>query len=161
MQSVLNSTPLARLGNKRPLTVFTRLPAGTPLTTIKQTISKAVSVKSLEKVKALQRIEAEKIQVALDNIHVEVHGKVTVKRERERHNSKTGLRPINFTTGDYVLRGIVKKEQGKKTELRWRGPYRVTACLSDYIFQVEDLLSGCKRTFHGRRLKFFRKKNSR
>ena len=119
-----------------------------------------MSVKSVEEVNELQRIETEERQVALDNMHREVHGKVTAKREREkqRHNSKTGVRPINSTTGDYVLRGIVKKKQSKKTEPRWRGPYRVTACLSDYIFQVEDLLRGGKRTVNGRRLKVFRNK---
>lgn len=67
---------------------------------------------------------------------------------------RTGVRPINFTKGDFVLKADAKR--GKKLRLTWLGPYRVTECKSDYLFEVEDLLTHEKATAHGRRLKHFR-----
>ena len=43
--------------------------------------------------------------------------------------------------------------------MRWKGPYRVTTCLLEYIFEVEDVLTGARTDVHGRRLKFFRNKD--
>ena len=72
------------------------------------------------------------------------------------HNRKTNVRPINFSEGDYVLRGIVQGKSGKKPSLKWHGPFRVVECRSSYIFVIEDLLSGKREEAHGRRLPFFR-----
>jgi hypothetical protein len=30
------------------------------------------------------------------------------------HNSRTGVRPINFTVGDFALRGVLTREKGRK-----------------------------------------------
>lgn len=45
--------------------------------------------------------------------------------------------------------------EGEKLCLRWRGPRRVTKCLSYYAFQVEDLRNGELQVIHGTRLKFY------
>ena len=101
------------------------------------------------------------MQKALDEMHRDVKQRSNARRDAEvqRHNSKTNIRPINFTTGDYVLKGTLKRERGKKPGLKWRGPFRVLECQSDYIFTIEDLLSGAKSEVHGRRLKFFRNRD--
>eukprot|EP00173_Palmaria_palmata_P004670 Plantae.Rhodophyta-Palmaria_palmata.ctg6820.p1 GENE.Plantae.Rhodophyta-Palmaria_palmata.ctg6820~~Plantae.Rhodophyta-Palmaria_palmata.ctg6820.p1 ORF type:complete len:184 (+),score=28.29 Plantae.Rhodophyta-Palmaria_palmata.ctg6820:45-596(+) len=78
------------------------------------------------------------------------------RRAVAAHNQKTGVRPVNFDAGDYVLKGIMERERVKKTALRWKGPYVVVRCLSEYIFVVKNLLSGAEEKVHGRRLKFFR-----
>ncbi len=84
-------------------------------------------------------------------------GASTKKRRAavDSNNCKTSVRPINFTEGDYVLRSVLQSERGRKPSLPWKGPYRATACRSDYILEIEDLLSGQKQDAHGRRLKFF------
>ena len=74
----------------------------------------------------------------------------------DAHNRKTNIRPINFTNGDYVLRGTIQGKTGRKPSLKWYGPFRVVECRSNYIFVIEDLLTGEKEEAHGRRLRFFR-----
>ena len=49
--------------------------------------------------------------------------------------------------------------RGREPSVRWKGPYRVTSCLSEYIFELEDLLTGARTDVYGRRLKFFRNKD--
>ena len=77
----------------------------------------------------------------------------------DAHNRKTNVKAINFDVGDFVLRGLLQRETGRKPSLRWKGLYRVISCTGDYIFRVEDLLSGERLEVHGRRLKFFRNKD--
>lgn len=43
--------------------------------------------------------------------------------------------------------------------MKWNGPFRVTACQEQLIFEVENLLDGKKELVHGRRLKLFRNKD--
>lgn len=45
--------------------------------------------------------------------------------------------------------------KGENICLRWRGPRRVTKCLNDYAFQVEDLRNGRLETLHGTYLKLY------
>jgi hypothetical protein len=57
------------------------------------------------------------------------------------HNVRTGVRRINFDVGDYVLRGVLKRERGRKTDVCWKGHFCVTACKSDFLFEVRHLLN--------------------
>lgn len=93
-------------------------------------------------------------------MHREVKGASDRRRSAavRAHNSKTGVREINFECGDYVLRGILPRNRNSKLCLHWKGPFRVTSCESDFIFEIEDLLTGKKEFAHGRRLRFFRNK---
>ena len=40
--------------------------------------------------------------------------------------------------------------------MKWFGPQRVVAVLSEFLFEVEDLRSGARTTVYGTPLKFFR-----
>ena len=74
----------------------------------------------------------------------------------DSHNRRTGVRPVNFGTGDYVLKGIVKG--GPKLKLKWTGPYRVVTCMNKYLFEIssiEILDTEEKFVVHRRRLKCF------
>ena len=94
-----------------------------------------------------------------------MHKDVAVRSDKKRrsavdsHNRKTNIRPINFTEGGFVLRGILRNEQSRKPSLKWLGPYRVVECRSDFIFIIEDLLTAQKKEVPGRRLKIFRNKD--
>lgn len=57
--------------------------------------------------------------------------------------------------GDYVLMARDHFLGGEKLCLRWRVPRRVTKCLSDYVFQVEDLRNGATDDVHGTKQKFY------
>lgn len=152
---------MARLGNKRALTAFTGLPQDTPLNSVKTKVSNVVRVFSIEEVRAAQLNRRNELQTVFDKLHKDVsqnaeHARGTSIRN---HNRKANVRPINFAEGDYVLRGVYHRERGRKQAVRWRGPFRVMRCSSEYTFEMEDLLTSERREFYGRRLKFFRNRD--
>ena len=158
VQSALNNSILPRLGNRCPQTVFTGLPHSSPISTVLRRDSGVIKICSLDEIRVRQRLKISDMQSSLDAMHKEVAVRNSNRRKKaiEDYNRKVGVRPVNFTEGDFVLRGILERERAKKPALRWRGPYRVVRCLSEYIFVIEHLLTGSKEQVHGRRLKFFR-----
>lgn len=161
VQAALNNSPLPRLGNRCPLTVMTGLRQDSPLLSIKQKEVKESLVQSIEEVRLKQVINLPNIRDALDCIHKDVKDRSDKKRKTaiDAHNRRTGVRPINFGEGDFVLKGRLNRHQGRKPCLKWTGPYRVIGYMSDYIFEVEDILSKKSEELHGRRLKCFRNKS--
>jgi hypothetical protein len=75
------------------------------------------------------------------------------------HNTRTGVRRINFDVGDNVLSGVLTREKGRKTDVCRKGPFCVTARKSDFLFEVRHLLKDKKSVVHGTRLKFFRNRD--
>ena len=157
IQSALNNATLPRLGNRCPQTAFTGLPQSNPICTLIKRNNGAVTVHSIEQVRMQQRASIADIQKALDEMHKEVAERTSRVRQRavDAHNKKVGVRPVNFSEGDFVLRGVLQRERVKKPALRWNGPYRVLRCQSNYVFTIEHLLTNKQENVHGRRLKFF------
>lgn len=153
VQSALNNTTLDRLGNRCPLTVFTGHAQDTPF-------GGEVQVRSVEDIDKTQQEQLSHLLASLESMHKEVAQKSSKKRQQavQSHNRKTKVKPVNFVEGDFVLRAIMQRERSKKPSLKWLGPYRVTQCRSDYIFLVENILTGRKQEVHGRRLKLFQNK---
>jgi hypothetical protein len=58
-----------------------------------------------------------------------------------------------------VLRGVLTRERGRKTDVCWKWPLCVTSCKSDFLFEVRHLPNGDKRVVHNTRLKFFRNRD--
>ncbi len=158
VQSVLNNTILTRLANRCPLTAFTGLPQDNPLNSVKCQLGKKLVFRTVDSIQSAQREYIEALQNSLEGIHKDIAQMTNKKRKSaiESHNRKTHIRPINFTDGDYVLRGVVQGKSGRKPSLKWHGPFRVVECRSNYIFVIEDLLTGEREEAHGRRLRFFR-----
>lgn len=156
VQSALNNSPSRRLNGKCPLTAFTGLPQSTPMLTIKNEAS-IPAVKTLDLIRADQLLNIDRIQTSLDNMHKSVQESSERARQAaiSAHNMKTGVKPVNFDTGDYVLKGLLKKDRGPKPSLQWVGPFQVLECQDNNIFHVQHLLTGKIEHVHGRRLKFF------
>ena len=161
VQSALNNSILERLGNLTPQGVFTSLPTSSPLSAVTRQDGEVTKVYKISEVRARQLLNSQRIQGALDSMHKDVAERSNRKRQAavSSHNRKTGVRPINFDSGDFVLRGLLQRERGRKPSLRWNGPFRVVECRSNYIFLIEDLLTGKREEVHGRRLKFFQNKS--
>ena len=158
IQSILNNTILRRLGKLCPLTAFTGLPQDTPLASINSRLGKKTSMRSIEGIRSIQNEYVQKLQTALEGLHKKVEAESNKKRKSaiESHNMKTNIKPINFTEGDYVLRGVVQRKSGRKLSIKWSGPYRIVEYRSNYIFVIQNLLTGERQESHGRRLRFFR-----
>lgn len=91
---------------------------------------------------------------AMEDLHPLLGQPITKQRERIRDSRNKGELP-KFCEGDYVLGARQDFHKSEKLCLRWRGPLRVTTCLNDYAFQVEDLRNGQLYTVHGTRLKYY------
>jgi hypothetical protein len=158
VQSALNNTILSRLGNSSSTEVFLGLPTSTPITTVVVKKGKTAALLSMADIRARQILKIEQLHRAVDLMHKQVAGLTSKARETRvtSLNARTGVRPVNFDLGDYVLHGVLTREKGRKTEVCWKGPMCVTACKSNFLFEVRHLLNGDKRVVHGTRLKFFR-----
>lgn len=161
VQSILNSTPLKRLGNRSPLTAFTGLPSDSPLLTMKADMKSGPKHCTLEHARAVQLAQVNTLMDAMDNMHRDIADKTGKARAKQiqKHNIRTHVKPCNFDVGDYVLRSFSEKLITKKLSFRWRGPFQVTKVLSDFLFEVEDIRSKKRNTVHGSRLKLFRNKD--
>lgn len=72
-----------------------------------------------------------------------------------KHNARTNVQAANFQIGNFVL---VRRAQrkGHKLQFVWRGPRRLTAVKSDWVYEVQDLPQAKRGTVHARRLILYR-----
>lgn len=160
VQSVLNSGKLKRLGNRSPLMAFTGHDENSPLLQIKRGSGMDISFATISEVRTLQLVEMDKLLSSVDAIHREVQGLTSKARKKrvDQHNRRTNVKPCNFEVGDFVLRANSSTYAKSKVSVKWYGPLRITKVMSDYLFEVEDLLSGTSSVSHGSKLKIFRNK---
>lgn len=121
VQSTLNNSTLVRLGNRCLLTIFTNLAISSPISAIKERRGETVKVHSLSEVRAKQLLNIQQLQKSLDDMHKDVTQRSTKRRRQavDSLNRRTSVRPVNFWEGDYVLRGFLKRQRGRKPSLRW------------------------------------------
>jgi hypothetical protein len=144
VQSALNQSASDRLAGVTPLTAFTGLPAdGFLKAVLRRVLNQVVKVHSLQDARAQQVLQLESAKKALEKRHVSVQERRTKKQKDafHRHNARTGVRSVDFHVSDYVLQAKVPSHRGRKTMARWYGPKMVTKALSDFIFEVEDLIT--------------------
>ncbi|KAE8969903.1 hypothetical protein PR003_g28562, partial [Phytophthora rubi] len=153
VQANLNQTPVASLGGKAPLELFTGLQVPTQLDTM-------LIPRSMQTKDKLMTIDLEVVE---DELHEwreslqAMHAEVKDRKERTRLYQSMAKRGKleNFTVGDYVLWSRVDERlRGNKLMVRWVGPYRVTEA-REFSFMIEHLLTGDTLGVHGSRLKFF------
>lgn len=159
VQGALNTSPMRRLNNKCPMTLFTGRPQDTPVAAIVTKEHGVTHVHNLDDERRKAVVRTEKLQERLEKMHRDC-AEATARRRTQAvksHNQRTGVRPVNFDTGDFVLRG--NPTRGTKLQLTWTGPFRITECRSEYLFEIEDLLTKERSVAHGRRLKLFRNKD--
>jgi hypothetical protein len=163
VQMSINHTLVTTLGGKAPITVFTGLPASNPLDIVFLP-PKAFSA---------TRLTAERIAELTENLRTSLQAiHKTVVRTRSSDDvgdvgdvdvDATDVRPpkgvdVNFDVGDYVLWAkdvSTHKQHQDKLHATWYGPMRVTAAVTPWIYEIEDLLSGTKYKAHTRRLKYY------
>lgn len=165
LQSVINHPPLTRLGlrdpaepgvYRTPQEVFTsRKPTRPLLRTLP--VAEYTELPGLTESRARQLIGIEATKAALENMHRDVAGRNASSRAKAvlRHNANTNVQNPHFEVGDFFLVRRAQKK-GHKLHFVWRGPRRVMAVRSDWIFKVEDLPQGKKETVHCRRLVRYR-----
>ena len=165
VQSILNHAPLKRLGLRdsnepnifrTPIDVFLGRRPRRPLLRAVPPARHRTAV-SMDELRIIRTLEIEKLQNAVEEMHREVDDMVTAERERQvaSHNLKTGIHPVSFQIGDFVLLRR-EKSGGHKLAFMWTGPKRVKECTSPLVYVVEDLVSGKQEEAHARRLVLYR-----
>ena len=139
-----------------PLEVLTGHCQDSPVTAIATKMEGATVVQSIAETRLDAVMKTLSLHDKMRDMHRDIEKSTSRRRKNavEAHNRRTNIRPVNFITGDYVLRG--ETQSGSRLRFKWTGPYRVTECLSEFLFRIEDLGTGRITTSHGRRIKLFR-----
>ncbi len=107
--------------------------------------------------KAPQLVNIHKLATALRNRHRNISDTGTRVREKAvaRQNEETHVRSPNLGVGDYVL--VAHRIRGYSPNLRvkWKGPRRSSRVISEFIYEVEDLISQSCHLVHANRLKLY------
>jgi hypothetical protein len=154
VQSILNHAPSLRLGGRAPIEAYTGLPATRPLCTLIHPEFK--TVKSIEEIDESLKKELRLLALRRNELHKNVARVATRIRDQKReriNKDRKGNHP-NFIVGDFVLVGILNKSK-QKLRAWWMGPRRITEVFSDWVYEVEDLITKKRDKIHAERLKFY------
>jgi hypothetical protein len=89
---------------------------------------------------------------------------VWLKRRSARQDARASdynIRPTLFSVGDFVLTAhvIPRTDKLHKLQANWKGPFRVTRVVNDWVYEVEDIRSfptpGKITLQHSIRLRFY------
>jgi hypothetical protein len=107
--------------------------------------------------RASQILCADALIASLDAMHKTTSATAARYRalRRKSHDKRPNMNGPNISVGDFVLVAKVSSKSGEKLRARWLGPRRVTTVESDWLFEVEDLISGERAITHSARLKFY------
>jgi Chromo (CHRromatin Organisation MOdifier) domain len=162
VKHALNHTKSARLHGHAPITVMFGLsPSSVP-----QVIRVGAELKSV----STEELDAElaewvpKAQEWMMDIHREVKESrdkrtaynAAARTKKVEHLERQKRMSEKIDVGDYVL--VARPEQHAKKDkllLRWLGPQRVVKAISNYVFEVEDIVTGDRKEVHYERLLFY------
>ncbi|OWY95775.1 hypothetical protein PHMEG_00034139 [Phytophthora megakarya] len=74
---------------------------------------------------------------------------------RANRGNKKGATMAQFDTGDFVLYADVWQHTRSKLRVKWCGPAQVVDTVSNWIFVIQNLVTGQKKEVHASRLKFY------
>ena len=173
VMSVLNNTPSERLGGFAPKEVYMGLPKYNPFTMLYSPHFSDISPMPLESDDFIKATDALTASLA------EMHKKIEItKAKRQKRNmrmsdtyaarlqraAELGKRIQNLTEsdmipqfqlGDYVLVATPKTTKQHKLSAVWRGPYRVIGTVSEYVYEMEHLVTNVVSQAHIQRMKYY------
>eukprot|EP00737_Agarophyton_chilense_P004299 gb/GEZJ01005338.1/.p1 GENE.gb/GEZJ01005338.1/~~gb/GEZJ01005338.1/.p1 ORF type:complete len:144 (-),score=18.55 gb/GEZJ01005338.1/:544-975(-) len=121
VQSALNNAPIKRLGMKCPLDVFTGIQQDSHFFGLVRRNGE-LEILSLTQVRFRQINEFIMCKEGMEQVHRNFFISTSRKQKSaiDFHNRKTKVRPINFSEGDFVLKGLVQKKK-KHTSFLYNG----------------------------------------
>ena len=145
IEMVLNHTPHGALGGQCPVTVFTGLPACTPIHLTYRDGDKVLRKLSATPEQVVEHVNRMRGVIDERNEHTDA------VRPRP-HPRRSGEQAVDFTEGDYCLLSTVTRPRDK-TRPVWQGPVKIVADGGRYNFTVEDLVTGKRQQAHAQHLK--------
>ncbi|ETV64464.1 hypothetical protein H257_18660 [Aphanomyces astaci] len=136
---VLNQLPSPSLGGMAPMNAMSGRPAMSPA----DTMARCRFSSSRPRWPRWK-----KVNISVENAR---------KRDRSRqyHDKKKGVQMAQFVVGDYVLYQDVWAHLRQKLRTKWCDPAVVTEVTSNWVYDVENLLTHDVRPVHTSRLKFY------
>ena len=107
---------------------------------------------------AEQISEVEKLRSALDGLHrtiAQTSGAKRYSRRQARNRKLSRASQPNFSEGDFVLVAVLDGVVANKLSAHWRGPRRIIAVESEWVYHVQDLLTQVVTVVHSSRIKFY------
>ena len=156
VQMALNFNPSNRLDGVAPVTAFLALPACTPLKTfyLSKYDGRLPDVTEVEWSEEVQDY-LQDLKSSLDVMHKRLSTAAAQKLVTKRDRQAAAARPPNFELGDFVLVGRTLA-RANKLALEWKGPCRVVAVKSHWLYDVQTLFEPVvTMTHHVSRLKFY------
>jgi hypothetical protein len=154
IQSSLNNSPSPQRGNIAPITAFTGRNPDSPLLSLLSVLT-GQSL-SLDAARALQLLKIQELRAAVDEIHKTARESADSNRAAARaHHARPHVQHANFELGDFVLVAKRAFRGGEKLSLRWHGPHRIVSTRSEYVYDVEDLMTQLVLPVHATRLRFY------
>ncbi|ETM97713.1 hypothetical protein PPTG_20106 [Phytophthora nicotianae INRA-310] len=130
------------------------LPAINPLDPV--VTPEGMEAASLDEVRAIRGANFAKLAKALEELHKRVAiGRSAAERKGRAKSLKRAAKMAQFATGDFVLYADVWSHRHSKLRVKWCGPARVVDTSSNWVFTVENLLTGETNEAHATRLKFY------
>eukprot|EP00918_Siedleckia_nematoides_P008033 GHVU01017450.1.p1 GENE.GHVU01017450.1~~GHVU01017450.1.p1 ORF type:complete len:230 (-),score=35.15 GHVU01017450.1:111-800(-) len=83
------------------------------------------------------------------------------KRKRRRREdkrtpgAKVQGREARWREGDFILVARISHKKGEKISVRWRGPYKITKPISQWVYEVQELGTESRMRVHATRLKYY------
>ncbi|ETV93766.1 hypothetical protein H310_12332 [Aphanomyces invadans] len=120
-------------------------------------VDEPIQSTTLEDFWSVRRDELKAMVMALDNMYEQVALKSAKKRalNRDRRATKKVASMTQFDVGDFVLYLDVCSMTHAKLSVTWRGPAQVVRVISDWIYEIQNLITGVAREAHRSRLKFY------
>ena len=153
IQYAMNNAPRERMNGLAAITVMTRLPAANPLSfCLPLEIHTGVSAEKLSELTMQYCIS---VGGSLDDFHQSVLESIEKRRQLSLKGSAPRRAKANFQQGDFVLVAEPRSMGSNKLTATFRGPYRVLTVKSEWICQVQHLITNKVRLAHTTRLKFY------
>ena len=155
---ILNQLPSPSLAGVAPVTAMSGREAMSPMDTI--ALPGGVVSATLEQIERSQREYVAAARDAMDQMHKQLSEKNQKKRDRARslQAKKKGVQSANFVVGDYVLYQDVWPHKREKLRTTWCGPAVVSAVVSNWVYEIQNLVTSEVRRAHASRLRFYRDK---
>ena len=153
VQFIINNTPSERRGGHSPMELSTGVKQQHPLDEVLQ--RPVLQKKAVDEIKLPAEIATAHLNAlreTLDKLHKGAATAGALKRKANRKAAeKRGVKMhAGFSVGDFVL---MARQQPNKLGVRWAGPMELTRVLSNWTFEVRDLVTGRKFIRHAQMLK--------
>jgi len=157
IQYSINNRKSRILNNLAPITVMMGIPPGNLLPTV---ISQPNKISIVEYTKLIKS-NIDQLLTKLEDIHQ------IILKQKNNNISKMNLNKqkiknissINFKPGDYVLMAKPEREITNKLIHRWTGPMLVLRKLSNWIYELQNVITNKILQVHIERIDFYHDEN--